>query len=1271
MDPLQVLLLGGFQLRRRAMTIPPIPSRAARSLLAYLVVDRGVHHPRERVATEFWPDLPAGRARRRLSHTLWQVQDALGDLAGDVTYIEVTGETLGFDPTAPLWLDVEEFENGLDRAQARQAKGVTGAADLTELERTVSLYQGDFLAGHYDAWITAEQQRLHQRYLDAVSWLIALAKGQGSYHDALMYAKRLTYEDPLREDGHREVMRLSVVLGRTSDAIRQYERCREVLADELGTAPSAATTELYERVVREEQTTTPPIPAELAPFPQRIPLIGREQEREAGIGVIERALGGRGGAVLVEGDAGVGKSRLLSELVDDAHWRGFTSMRASCRHPEGMAPYAVVTQLLEGILTPLRVEQLRHRVSPVWLGEAARLVPALARAGPQAVARLGALHDAEGAQRIRDAVVQVLGALADIDPLLIVVDDLQWSDAESLGVLEFLAGELRDRPLALLVGYRGDDARNRPRVWNAIRGIDRRMRPDRLVLSPLEASATAELVRALGRGHAVDGAVAARLQRETGGNPLFVVETLRALSEDELLSLLEGDEGEQLPLPQSIRQLVLDRLDRLSKEEREVLDLAAIAGDGVDLDTLATASELPREVVVDAADTLVRRSLLVQTSEAFALHHDQVRRTTLDALTVPRVRALHRRVGRALQGLQPDAIERLAHHFVEGDLPSLAAGYLRQAGRKATDVHAYEAADGYYRQAVEQQSRRPAKLSDRFELLAEYEAVLAVVGDRDAQRRVLDELVVLADGEPVRQVEAARRHALLSGHLGDTEVALASGQQAVDAAEELGDPDLLAPSLIALASVLTWAGRRAEAVAVLGHAADVAPGTWVEVQARTQLGSVLRELQRYEEAVEHLTIVLRLAREHAGLPEEAAALGVLGTIRMETGHSEQAISLYGRAIDRCVAIGFRRGEGVHRVNRATARYMRAEIGEALDDYAAAGRIFASIGDRRGEAMVQLNHAVLQHTIVGDDDVARSQLDQALAFFTEVGDRPFAGLCHDSLAGIELRASRRSIAEYHVEQALLAADAADDAWVRAQALQRRVELALSIGDSGGALADVADAVATATSHGLADLLPMLRALEGEARLARGEVDAALDATTQAVASLRPGVERGYLVRYRHYLALDAAGNSAEARTAAEQALGELRRALSGLDDASRERALGVPEHRWIAQAADGVARVQRVLTVVGIDVPLGRPLGEADLVTVTVDLEPDRDAPDDAVERRRWLLQRVVDQIRAQGGAPTHADLAAVLDVSEVTVRRDLGALREDGIEVETRGHRTA
>lgn len=1270
MQPLEVVLFGGFALRRGGDTVPPIPSRAGRSLFAYLVVNRGTPQARERLVAELWPELPEGRGRRRLSHTLWQVQDALGELPGGGSYLETAADSLAFSSSAPVRVDVDAFEQGLEELRHLRADGTVRARDLGQLEQAVDLYRGAFLDGHYEPWVLAEQERLGQRYLEALSLSMALMKRFGAYEDALVYARRLTNQAPLREDAHREVMRLSMLLGRPGEAIQQYERCTEVLLDELGTAPAAATTALHERVVRQQRfgSGAPTQPPTTSSFPGRIPLVGRDGERRSALEVLESGLSGRGGGVLVEGDPGVGKSRLIEEIAEDAAWRGFAVL-STVGHATGSGgAFGAVQALLTDTLTSLRVEHLRHRVDPVWLAQVARLVPVLRRVLPSPGPVATDLEGAEGAQRMRDALVRVLVALSEVDPTLIVVDDAQWVDEGSLAVLTALAAEIADRRVAIIVGYRRDETRARPAVWEAIQTIDRALRPVRLLLGALDPFSIGELVRTVARGHQVDPGAISRLQGQTGGNPLFVVETLREVAEADGLSALASDDPSRIPLPSSIRELVLARLERLSAESRLVLEAVSVVGEGIDLSDLAGIVELPRSSVVGAVDHLVRSGFLRELDEGYDLHHDQLRRTSLDAMGESARQAMHLRCGLALEQQDPDQVERLAHHFEAAGSNRRAVQYLWAAARRAASLHAYSTADGFYRRASALQAAGPVSIVARFDLLADHEDVLDVLGERDRQGEVITELGSLAH-DAGRAAEVRRRRAVLEAERGRMSAALELADRAVDAAEQLADVELQVRALQTAASVRARTGRREAAVGFLERAITLAVAPDVEAAGRTTLASILRELQRYDLAIAHLTTALEVARASGHRREEARSLGVLGSIHMETGDGARAVELYRQSLATCEAIGFRWGQALNLLNLGNALAAVGDIVERLSVYDRAAEILRSLDDRRGVAIAQLNVGYVRHALLGDDRGARSDVQAAVGYFMEVGDGPMEAVGRDTLAGIALRAGHLDRAADEVARGLRASEAEPETRVRVQLLLRRAEIHLAREAPDAARDDAGEALRMATDHGVSELLPSAYALLGRAHLAAGANDAAVTATGAAVAGLGRSAEGAHLIRLAHHDALQAAGDRPAAEEQATVAAAELRQMLDALDPQAAERAAGVAAHARLLSIAGATAPRRVSAWVAADDAPRGRRLEAVDLVEVHVEL-PRSGGPPDPVERRRWELAEAVDQITEQRGAPTVVDLARILEVSEATVRRDLAALREVGRSLPTRGART-
>ena len=253
-------------------------------------------------------------------------------------------------------------------SRPRRAAAASRAQEADLLATAVRLYRGDLLEGVYDDWATPDRERLRERFLKALERLADLTMSRGDYEAALTHARRLAQHDPMREEAHQRVMRLAVLLGRHTDAIRQYELCRRILDEELGEPPSLVTRQIYEATVAERETGHPirgmGLAAPLFEPAGQVPFVGREQERSLLLQRLDAALDGHGGLVLLEGEAGVGKTRLLAEVVEDARWRGMDVLwgRSS---PSGGRPYAPLAEALVAGLSQLRARQLAQRLETV------------------------------------------------------------------------------------------------------------------------------------------------------------------------------------------------------------------------------------------------------------------------------------------------------------------------------------------------------------------------------------------------------------------------------------------------------------------------------------------------------------------------------------------------------------------------------------------------------------------------------------------------------------------------------------------------------------------------------------------------------------------------------------------------------------------------------------------------------------------------------------------------------------------------------------------
>ncbi len=1262
MSKLRIHLLGGFQLDVEGRTLPPIPSAAGRSLLAYLVSHRDLRHTRDLLAGTFWPDRSESSARRRLSHALWQIQTALDEAPRGGSLLEVTHGTVAVATTADFWLDVAEFDRHLARADERAG----GEQELlVELEAAVDLYRGEFLAGFYEDWTDFERQRLRSRYLGALERLVALHKARADYETALSYGRRITLHDPMREDAHREVMRLCFLLGRSNEALRQYDRIAALLAEELGTDPTAETIALRDHVAQmRDKGVRPFAPTASSPLidaEQRIPLVGRRDQRMVALRRLEDVLTGRGGVVLIEGEAGVGKTRLIQELADDAAWRGLTVLSATCSEEEMLHPLRTLRTAIESGLTPLRAQQFAEILDDAEFADLANIAPAIRTWLPD-VPEPAPLHPSERQDRLGHVVRQLMVAIGTLNATVLFVDDAQWSDLESLALLIEVAPALHERSILLCLAFRSDEARQRPELWQLLLGLDRHAQPDRLDLPPLTQSETALLVEESLESGAVAPDVAEGLFYETGGNPLFILETLRAWHDETHGVVALSGIGPIPPVSGGIAQVIARRLDTLDRETRRVLDAAAVSAAPLAPDVVARATGLRRLGVLQAVDDLLRRGLLVERHGQFDFAHHQVRRVVLDGIEPQRLRLLHHDIATATEALDPDRFEDLAYHYTRAEAPTEAMRFSVAAGEKALTLAAYDTAAQHFERAA----GWGGVGSGQFRVLASWEEALDVLGRREQQRLVVDrmELTAQTGGE---LIEAARRRARLLGREGEFQEAIAVAE---DALLVSAPPAATGALRRTLGLLLSRAGRSEEAVAHLTAAVAVLGGDpSAEADARTDLGNVLAALQRYDDARTELEAAISAYEKLGHRRGMAEAAGELAVLQMEQGDVAGAIERYELTLALTREIGYRRREGVALLNLGNALYVEGHLGAALDRYEEAAVVFSSIGDAEGEALVRANAAGVRHLLLDDADAERD-LRHSLRFFRDSGHPWGEAFCLEHLGAIARRRGESDLARQHVEDGLKLLAGGKHRWVEVHLLRQAAGIELDAGQPDAAVPLLDQARHLCQELGLDDVLPTIETLASRAALEQGDGAEALRRSRTATELLTGDVEQPYLAWYTRYRAAIAVGEKSEAEESLSEASRLLDRIIDGLEPELAALARTVPEHRSIIEAG-----VKTWPTTIGArlpraDAPRGRPLRDDDWVDVTwtVTTPADYDVVDKVLRRRSQIL-RLVGEAHAQNAAPRIEDLADTLGVSGATLRRDIAALRRDGHRLDTRGSR--
>ncbi|MFN2595320.1 MAG: BTAD domain-containing putative transcriptional regulator, partial [Actinomycetota bacterium] len=483
-----------------------VDTRKAIALLAYLATRPGLHS-RDHLAGLLWPDLSQERARAVLRRTLSALKAGLGDGA-----LRADRSTVTLDPAA-VELDVARFRSLVDAA----SHATDPRTQIEQLRTALALHRGGFLEGFYlrdsdtfEEWQEGEARALQREVSEGLDSLTKIASGTGDIALAIRSANQRLRLDPLNEAMHRTLMQLHSRAGDRSAAIEQYRECVAMLERELGVEPAQVTTDLYDAIIGGGFEQAPDISSvpSLERSRSSIPLVGRDREIRSLLDAFESAKS-TAVVVAIEGEPGVGKTRLLEELTLRA--RPQTIARARGYRSEVGVAYGAITQLLRSLVTPA----LLDRLPPATVREVARLLPDVG----------DGIHEHDhpaGASRFYEAIRATMEKAFEGDGVgLLVVDDAQWLDAASTAVVSYILRRLPSGVCAL-VAWRLQDMPMSRGLGDAVAGRDG------VVIKPerLGRDAIAELVGATHPEAPDQEALTDRLLRETEGLPLFVAEYL-------------------------------------------------------------------------------------------------------------------------------------------------------------------------------------------------------------------------------------------------------------------------------------------------------------------------------------------------------------------------------------------------------------------------------------------------------------------------------------------------------------------------------------------------------------------------------------------------------------------------------------------------------------------------------------------------------------------------------------------------------------------------
>ena len=556
MSTIRIGLLGGVAI---SGTDAPLPSRAV-ALLGYLVTRTGSPQPRGHLAGLLWPESTGTQARTNLRRELHHLRAAV-DASGS---LEVTSSSLVWHESQGAEVDVCTFLRARREALDRLAN--SGAGFATAADRALDSYGGVFLPGCYDEWALTSREELQAACVDLCDRAAAYHEEHGDVQAAIALEVRRVALQPLEEQGYQRLMRLQRLAGDRAGAMRTFHRCASVLEQELGVPPAPETQREVDALLA-DATALPDragIGGATKPMGPGAPdLVGREREQRR-LRELWSTSTGSSRLVLVTGEAGIGKTRLVADLAAAVTRGGGVVASARCFAATSGLPLAPVAEWLRS--RHLRLSA--SRLEPLWRAEVERLVPDSGVEPREPGHSSRAMVDAW--QRLRFFEGMARAVLTVDRPLLLVVDDLQWCDNATLSWISFLLSYPTTAPL-MVVGTAREEELNAGRWPDSRKSMEAAGQVVTVRLGPLSTSATAELTT-----YVVDQPLSEEqvglVQSVTGGNPFYVIEALR-----------EANASPGPVKPDDLRGVLNSRFARLSEPALQVLGLAAAVGRDFDL----------------------------------------------------------------------------------------------------------------------------------------------------------------------------------------------------------------------------------------------------------------------------------------------------------------------------------------------------------------------------------------------------------------------------------------------------------------------------------------------------------------------------------------------------------------------------------------------------------------------------------------------------------------------------------------------------------------
>ena len=1130
---------------------------------------------------------------RRISELRKLLEPSLKKSA-ESQYILRTPKGYCFNQKAPSRIDAEEFAQRYESAQRLQIQQELEPA-VAAYEAMLALVQGEYLAeDRYAEWAVQPRQKWQETYLETLANLAECHARLGQYRRAIARCHQALRSQEHRESIHRQLMLYCYLAGDQAEALKAYESCRETLAKHLDVEPSPETKDLHKQILNRNipgvDHVYKPANVERHPIPYSLgktPFVGRTKEYSVLMSHLQESQASQGRALFICGEAGIGKTRLVQELLAYARERDARILQGRCSDLATKLAFEPIIQALRNGFAQIS-ERLKSSLAPLWLSEIAKLVPECFAL--QELPANPALSPEQERHRLFEALTQLLIILGQEKFLVLFLDDLHWADSATSDFLHYSAPRIAAYPIIIWGTYRSEEVSKPPLA--PLRDETGREIIHCVQLTRLSVAETEKLLQEMGKmPEAVAERLGRRLHQETEGNPFFLVAVLQALFEEGAMQVNEHNvwmtdideitaNYRELLIPTKIKEVIQRRLNRLSEEEQELLTLAAVAGRRFDYSLLEKAWNKP--TALDVVEKLAKAQLLIAENGHYEFNHDKVREVIYSETSAPRREKLHRQVGETMEQLYSARLgeyyNALAHHFSQSRelrkaldytllaLQQAVARYQNEEGLKLTELGLK-----LYQELTAQQPPDPPLIPKKSEILTQRVGLYDILGRRAEQAQAIAEVFQWAEflKDETLLCEAHLLQSRLALALGKYSEAQSTTEQALGLTRHLGDRQREGRALQTLGTVHWYLGKHTQALECYTQAAQLAEAMGAakeHMNAVHNIGIVHHQLGQYSEALECYRKAGELARQTGDKLVDAQSLKNIGAIQDYRGDYRAALETYEKASELFHQIGAIRGQA-NTLSSLGILYLNLErYDKALSHYEWAYELCKNIHDRGGIGQVLLGLGET-HRSLGEYPKALEHFQKAHELYRDLGSRVWEAVAFYGMGGAHQGLGDYASALRSYREAQAIQSAIGDKLRESYTLCDLGALHLEFGKFSEAIDSLEQARQRIEAVGAKPEEIKCLAYESLAHLAQKEYAQALQ-VSQRASELLEHIERAKyarMVHFAHYKALRATGKSPEARPYLRRAHEELMQLAGAIEDPEiRELFLAVKSNREILE-----------------------------------------------------------------------------------------------------------